>query len=227
MGIEMSAAFTQPYRLFSLLLFCIAATVTAPSVICQGAGGAPPAKLTIPDGTVLHLVLMDDLQGKNLKAGDQVHFRVREDLLIEHQVLVHTGSIAIGHITLVNKNGFVGKSGKINIHIDFVNAVNSTQIRLRGDPGIPGGNQRAVTAAATAYYGPAALFIRGWDAKIPVGTMLNAFVDGDQTVSLAPLPPPSEAPSQQPVSVPPPSPAAEPSQPPIPVPPPPRPEPFN
>jgi hypothetical protein len=206
MGSEMKAAFMLPSRLFSLLLFCIVVIATAPSAKCQGAEGASPVKITIPDGTMLHLVLMDDLQGKNLKAGDQVHFKVREDLVIEHQALVQTGSIAIGHITLINKNGFVGKSGKINIHIDFVNAADSTQIHLRGDPGIPGGNQRAVTAAATAYWGPAALFIRGWDARIPVGTMLNAYIDGDQTVSLAPTPPPSAVPSQPPVSVPPPPP---------------------
>jgi hypothetical protein len=148
-------------------------------------GGVSRVNLTIPDGTMLHLVLMDDVQGKKMKVGDQVRFKVREDIVIEHQTLVRTGSEAIGHITLSNKNGFAGKSGKINIRVDFVNATDGTHIRLRGDPDIAGGRQRAVTAAAVAEYGPGALFIRGWDARIPVGTMLNAYVDGDMHLNMA------------------------------------------
>jgi hypothetical protein len=175
-----------PSSLFVLLIFCVAATVTAPSLECQRAESASRGKVKIPDGTVLHLVLMDDLQGKKMKAGDPVHFLVREDLVVERQTLVRTGSVAVGHIASATKNGFVGKSGKISIHIDFVNAADGTHIRLRGDPSVAGGRQGAVTAAATLEYGLGALFIRGWDARIPVGTMLNAFADGDQTVSLTP-----------------------------------------
>jgi hypothetical protein len=174
--------------LLLLLIFCVTTTVTAPSLECQGAVNASLGKVEVPDGTVLHLVLMDDLQGKKMKVGDQVHFKVREDMSIEHQILVRTGSLAMGHITLANKNGFAGKSGRINIHIDFVVATDGTHIRLRGDPDIGGGRQRAVTAAATAEYGPGALFMRGWDARIPVGTMLNAFIDGDQVVIVTPKP---------------------------------------
>lgn len=225
----MKAASTLSSGLSSLLLFCIAVIATAPSVNCQGAGGVSSGKLSIPDGTILHLVLMDDLQGKNMKAGDQVHFKVREDLNIEHQTLVQTGSIAIGHISLAEKNGALGKSGKMRIHIDTVNAVDGTEIRLRGDPEVVGGKNGHFAAARISPDPVAALFIHGWDAKIPVGTMLNAFIDGDQTVLLAPLPQQSETPSQPSTQAPtPPQPQSEPpSQPPIPVPPPPRPEPFN
>jgi hypothetical protein len=170
---------------------------------------------------------MDDLQGKNVRESDQVRFKVREDLLIEHQTLIQTGSIAIGHISLAEKKGALGKSGRMRIHIDSVNAINGAQIRLRGEPEVVGGKNGHFAAARIAPDPVAALFIRGWDARIPVGTMLNAFIDGDQTVSLTPPPPPSAAPSQPQVSVPPPPPTVEPSQPPTPVPPPPRPEPFN
>jgi hypothetical protein len=181
----MKTASTPTFGLLSLLLIAFAAS--AP-LECQGGGGVSPSKLTIPDGTVIHLVLMDDLQGKKMKAGEQVHFLVREDLIVEHQILIRNGSIALGHIALVTKNGFVGKSGKIGIQIDYAIAVDGSKIRLRGGPEVVGGRQGAVTAAATAEYGPGALFIRGWDARIPVGTKLNAFVDGDQPVSIAPNP---------------------------------------
>jgi hypothetical protein len=185
---EMKAASTLPFSLVSLFLLSIAAVVAVPSLECQGAGGDSSGKLTVTDGTVLHLVLMDDLQGKKMKAGDLVHFEVREDLVVERQILIRTGSVAIGHIALVDKNGIAGKSGKMRIHIDSVNAVDGTQVHLRGDPEVVGGKNGPFAGARIAPDPVAALFIHGWDAKIPVGTMLNAFADGDQPVLPTPKP---------------------------------------
>lgn len=176
---------TLAVSLLSLLLFGF---VAAAPLVCQGSGVADTGQFTVPDGTVVHLVLMDDLQGKKIKAGEQVHFLVRENLVVEHQILIRNGSIAVGHIALATKNGFVGKSGKLGIQIDSAVAVDGSEIHLRGGSEVVGGRQGAVTAAATAEYGPGALFIRGWDARIPVGTKLNAFVNGDQPVSIAPQP---------------------------------------
>jgi hypothetical protein len=171
---------------FSLLSLFFGGSIAAAPLLCQGSGGAASGRIMVPDRTVVHLVLMDELQGRKMKAGEQVHFLVREDLVVEHQILIRNGSIAVGHITLATKNGFVGKSGKLGIQIDSAIAVDGTEIRLRGGPEVGGGREGAVTAAATAEYGPGALFIRGWDARIPVGTKLNAFVDGNQPVSIAP-----------------------------------------
>jgi hypothetical protein len=184
----MKAASTLPFNLLSLLVFGIAAIATAPSLECQGAGDATPAKLTIPDGAVLHLVLMDDLQGKKMKVGDQVHFKVREDLVIKREIVVRTGSIALGSISLVDKNGMMGKSGKMRIHIDSVNATDGTPIHLRGDPEVVGGKNGPMAGARIAPDPVTVFFIHGWDARIPVGTMLNAFVDGDQPVAITPKP---------------------------------------
>jgi len=68
--------------------------------------------------------------------------------------------------------------------VDYALAVNGSKIPLRGSPALKGGSNGAVTAAAVASYGPAALLMRGWDADIHKGTMLNAYVDGDQVVSV-------------------------------------------
>jgi len=179
---------TSPTLAFSMLFLLFWGSIAAAPLVCQGSGGAASGKLTVPGGTVIHLVLMDDLQGRKMKVGEQVHFLVREDQVIDRQILIRNGSIAVGHIALATKNGFVGKSGKLGIQIDSAIAVDGTKIRLRGGPEVVGGREGAVTAAATAEYGPGALFIRGWDARIPVGTKLNAFVDGDQAVSIPPKP---------------------------------------
>ena len=55
------------------------------------------------DGTPIHLVLMDDLQGKKLQAKQTVHFKVREDFVVDSKLIVKTGTEAIGHIESVSK----------------------------------------------------------------------------------------------------------------------------
>jgi hypothetical protein len=184
----MKTTSTLMFNLLSLLLFGIVAFVATPPLESQGEGGVFPSKLTIPDGTVIHLVLMDDLQGRKIKAGEQVHFQVREDLVLEHHTIIRTGSATVGHISLADKNGIAGKSGKMRIHIDSVVAVDGTVIRLRGDPEVVGGKNGRFAGARIAPDPVAAPFIHGWDAKLPVGTKLNAFVDGDQPLSIAPKP---------------------------------------
>lgn len=74
----------------------------------------------VPDGTQVHLVLMDDLQGKQLKIKQTVHFRVREDLVVGSRLVVKTGAVAIGHIESVSKSGLFGKSGKLVLQFDYV-----------------------------------------------------------------------------------------------------------
>jgi hypothetical protein len=140
--------------------------------------------ISIPDGTPIHLYLMDDLNSKKAKNGDSIRFKVREGVQVGHAEVISTGAPVVGHVGAVGRSSFAGHSGKLGLLIDYVVAVNGARIRLRGVAMVKGGSNGAVTAAATAYWGPPALLIRGWEADIRKGTMLNAYVNGDQTVAL-------------------------------------------
>ena len=74
----------------------------------------------LADGTRIHLVLMDDLQGKKLQAKQKVHFKVREDLVVGSKLIVKTGTEAIGHIDSISKSGLLGKSGRLVLQLDYV-----------------------------------------------------------------------------------------------------------
>jgi len=128
------------------------------------------------DGTPIHLVLMDDLQGKKLQAKQTVHFKVREDLVVSSKLIVKTGTEAIGHIESISKNGLLGKSGRLVLQFDYVATVSGAKLLLRGGAGVSGGKGGALTWESALWYGP--------DASMPVGTMINAFVSQDQRLSL-------------------------------------------
>jgi pyruvate/2-oxoglutarate dehydrogenase complex dihydrolipoamide acyltransferase (E2) component len=140
--------------------------------------------ISIPDGTPIHLYLMDDLSSKKAKNGDSIRFKVREAVQVSGDEVISVGAPVIGHVGTVGHSSFAGHSGKLGLLIDYVVAVNGARISLRGVATVKGGSNGAVTAAATAYWGPPALLIRGWEADIRKGTMLNAYVNGDQTVAL-------------------------------------------
>jgi hypothetical protein len=130
----------------------------------------------LADGTPIHLVLMDDLQGKDLRLKQTVHFKVRQDLVAGSKLVVKTGTEAIGHIESISKSGLLGKSGRLVLQFDYVATVSGVKLLLRGGVGVSGGKGGALTWESALWYGP--------NANLPVGTMLNAYVNQDQRITL-------------------------------------------
>jgi len=130
----------------------------------------------LADGTPIHLVLMDDLQGKELRLKQTVHFKVREDLVVGSKLIVKTGTEAIGHIESISKSGLLGKSGRLVLQFDYVATVSGGRLLLRGGAGVSGGKGGALTWESALWYGP--------NANLPVGTILNAYVNQDQRITV-------------------------------------------
>lgn len=130
----------------------------------------------LADGTPIHLVLMDDLQGKDLRLKQTVHFKVREDLVVGSKLIVKTGTEAIGHIESISKSGLLGKSGRLVLQFDYVATVSGAKLLLRGGAGVGGGKGGALTWESALWYGP--------NANLPVGTILNAYVNQDQRITV-------------------------------------------
>jgi len=132
--------------------------------------------VVVADGTPVHLVLMDDLQGKKLQVKQTVRFEVRENVIVQSRLIVRIGSDAIGHIESVSRSGLFGKSGKLVLQFDSVESVAGVRIPLRGAAAVNGGKGGALTWESAMWYGP--------NANLPVGTVINAFVDKDQRISV-------------------------------------------
>ena len=130
----------------------------------------------LADGTPIHLVLMDDLQGKELRVKQTVHFKVREDLVVGSKLIVKTGTEAIGHIESISKSGLLGKSGRLVLQFDYVATVSGAKLLLRGGAGVSGGKGGALTWESALWYGP--------NANLPVGTIINAYVNHDQRITV-------------------------------------------
>lgn len=156
------------------------------ALVAQQAG---PQAITIPDGTLVPLYLMDDLNSKTNKSDDPVRFKVREDVRINGKVVIPWNSPGLGKVAIVGGRGLAGKAGSVNFTVEYVTAVDGSKVRVRGAPTIRGGGNTSVAAASAVAFGPAALLVmRGAHAEIRKGTMLSVYVDGERQVTLGAAP---------------------------------------
>lgn len=148
---------------------------------------ATPKTIQLPDGTPIHLYLKDDLDSKRNRKGDPIRFQVREDVVVRSVVVIPAGSPGQGHVTAVGHRSVAGHSGRLAFSVDYVTAPDGTKVAVASTPSVSGGSNGNVTAAAAAAYGPGALLMRGWNADIRMGTMLNGYVNGNYEIGMANL----------------------------------------
>ncbi len=113
------------------------------------------------------------MSSADAKAGEKVDFEVLEEVKLGDVVIVQHGAMAIGTVTEAQPKRRMGRAGKLNINIDYVQLVSGEKAPLRAVKGGSGGNHTgAMTGAMVAtgiLFFPAApffLFMHGKDITI-------------------------------------------------------------
>src|SRR5262249_45756315 len=113
-------------------------------------------------------------------------FEIVEDVKVGDVVVIQHGGTAMATVTEAKPKGHMGKAGKLNINIDYVQLVSGEKVPLRAVKGGSGGRHTAAMTGAivatSIVFFPAApffLFMHGKDITIPKGTEITAYVAGD------------------------------------------------
>src|SRR5437764_5368085 len=108
--------------------------------------------------------------------------------------------MAIATVTEAKPKARMGKAGKLNMNIDYVQLVSGDKVPLTAVKGGKGGNHTAAMTGAivatSILFFPAApffLFMHGKDISIPKGTEVTAYVNGDMKLDLAKFQPATPA----------------------------------
>lgn len=148
-----------------------------------------PLVFGLQDGTPVKLRVSRNLSSADAKTGETIDFEVLEDVKFGEVVIVPRGGTAIGTVTRAKPKGRMAKGGKLDINIDYVNAVSGEKIALRALKENKGKNYTATMTGAIVASGilffPAApffLFMKGKDIKIPKGTEITAYINGDASL---------------------------------------------
>ncbi len=156
---------------------------SAPSLPMTAPG--PGSPVVVPDGTEIKAVTVEEVSGKRSVEGDQLTFKVSDDVLIDGKAAIKKGSVVKATVTSAKKPGFAGTSGKLSIRIDSVVAADGQMIKLRAAKSGQGGNNTGTTVGLVVLFGPLGLLKHGKDAKIAAGTILSAYTDEAKTVYVA------------------------------------------
>ncbi|HVS81479.1 MAG TPA: PEGA domain-containing protein [Pyrinomonadaceae bacterium] len=126
------------------------------------------------------------MSSSDAKVNDKVDFEILEDVKIGEVIVIQHGGMAIATVTEAQPKRRMGRAGKLNMNIDYVQLVSGEKAPLRAVKGGSGGSHTgAMTGAIVAtsiLFFPAApffLFMHGKDITIPKGTEITAYIAGD------------------------------------------------
>ena len=147
---------------------------------------SPPLAFGLAEDTPVRIRLARTMSSREARVDERVDFEVLENVKVGNVVVIQRGAMAIATVTEAHPKRRMGRSGKLNMNIDYVVLVDGSKVPLRAVKGGNGGNHiAAMTGAMVAtsiVFFPAAplfLFIHGKDITIPKGTEITAYVAAD------------------------------------------------
>ena len=85
----------------------------------------------LPMGTPLTLISRTQVSSGDNRAGERIHFTVTETISFRGQVIIPPGLVAVPEVARSDRNGYLGKKGKIDVNLLYVETLNGP-VRLSG-----------------------------------------------------------------------------------------------
>jgi hypothetical protein len=141
------------------------------------ASAAAAGKVTLAEGTDVELQFSQDLSSSTSFEGDPVMLTLVHDLKVGDGVVAKAGSKAYGVVNKVQKSGRMGRSGQLDIRLDYLKA-GDQKIKLREtkDKEDEGGIKGALLS-------PFGRMKHGKNVEIKAGDPLHAYVAQDTLLS--------------------------------------------
>jgi hypothetical protein len=146
----------------------------------------PALSFGLAADTPIKLRLNRNMSSGTAKVDEKVDFDVVEEVKVGDVLVIPQGSKAIATVTEAQPKRRMGRSGKLNMNIDYVQLASGEKVALRAVKGGSGGSHvGAMTGAMVAtgiLFFPAAplfLFMKGKNINIPKGTEITAYIAAD------------------------------------------------
>ena len=140
------------------------------------------AGVSVKEGTDVELRFLSDVSSATATVGEKFELEVVQDVKDGDRIVIPARSKAVGTVQSAKKKGMMGKSGELNVAINYV-LVNGTRIPLRASQGAEGEGRTGSTVALTVLFGPVGLLKKGLDVTIPSGKTMNATVDSTTEIA--------------------------------------------
>lgn len=152
----------------------------APVIAVPEAPAPPPAPiaLTLPKGTMLRLMVLNEVNSRDHKAGHRFVLRVDEDVKIGTATVIPIGAKAWGEVTSAAGTGGLGESGKLSAKLLYVEA-GGQKIALDGTRQTKGADGTGQVVGAVIGLGIFGLLTKGNNATLKAGDIINGYTVDD------------------------------------------------
>ncbi len=157
------------------------------------AAPAPPAQATlpvaccvVPAGTIVTVEIVDALDARKVKSGDQFKIRLVEPVLIGGATIVPAGAAGVGEVIDAKPPGFAGRPARLILAARYLES-GGVRLPLQSFKlGGAGEDNTKAAAVVTVAVGVIGLAVPGGDVAFPAGTRATAKIAAD--TKTAPLP---------------------------------------
>lgn len=161
------------------------AQTTDSDVPVQAVQAAAEPQVFLPAGTEIPLKMTQTIttKGDSWKEGDQFNLVVAADIRLGDYIIIPQGTKAVGRITWLTSRGAFGKSGKMDIELEYLQLGNR-RVNIDGTYRQEGSGATLATVGGVLAAGVFAGFITGKSGEIPQGRELTANLENNLPVSL-------------------------------------------
>ncbi len=144
--------------------------ITALATMSFGAATIPMGQVSVPADTIIKIELAEAVNAKNIKVGDEVTYRVAEDVIIDDALVFPKGALGIGTVTKVKQARNFGRNAQVVIDFSKIKSIDGTYTETY--VGEKAKKEMANLAMATG------ASLAGVLALGPIGVVAGVFVHG-------------------------------------------------
>jgi hypothetical protein len=138
----------------------------------------------LPDGTEFTVVTTDEINSKTAAEGDQLTFKVEQDVKVDGQVVIAKDTLVKGVVAQAKKAGMMGRGGSLGIRVESTTTVDNQKLKLRSSKGKEGDDKTGTTVALVVLFGPLGFLKHGKNATIKSGTQIKVYTDEEKRVEI-------------------------------------------
>ena len=148
--------------------------------------GVANAAVRIPSNTLVYIATDKEIIGKKkfVREGDLIPVHVWRDVKVDGVVVIKAGAPAVAKIDSLKTAKVAGIKGKMAIGVLETTASDGTTVPLSGGYNKAGKGRIGLSAALGGIIFLPLIFIPGGAAKLPAGTVIDAYTQGEVTVDL-------------------------------------------
>ena len=139
--------------------------------------------LVLKSNTFIPVILQENISSEDLSLGQDILFTVAADVEVSGTTVIESGTTVIATVSDLEEKGSIGAAGKIVISFLNTEAVDGTNIPLRGTKVIEGEDESTSTVVVGVVLCPLALLNEGEEAKVGEGMQARALVAQNTKIS--------------------------------------------